>query len=163
MAGRGPAGKDPATRARRNKPTTPETKLGAPKKAKQPPLPVLWLTKVVDGEPKRYRFAWPARTRTWWKKWGESPQAGSFTATDWDYLLDTALLHARYWQGETGVAGELRLRIAKFGATPEDRARLRMSFAEPDVGEQKPAPASGARSRFGDLRVVEGGQPAATG
>lgn len=78
---------------------------------------------------------WPVVTLTWWNTWRNSSQAASFTETDWDFLVDTALLHARFWKGDEKVAGELRLRVAKFGATPEDRARLRMQVGEP--GEQR--------------------------
>lgn len=58
---------------------------------------------------------------------GESPLSTEYTETDWSFLLDTAYLHALYWKGDFRVAGELRLRVAKFGATPEDRARLGFS------------------------------------
>ncbi len=47
-------------------------------------------------------------------------------------MLDTAVLHAEFWLGDRSVAAELRLRAAKFGATPEDRARLKISVGEPD-------------------------------
>ena len=87
--------------------------------------------------------------------WGESAQAAHFTATDWEFLLETALLHARFWGGEASLAGELRLRVAKFGATPEDRQRLRYEFAE----EPPPKPTSQGRvsERYADLRVIPGG------
>ena len=69
--------------------------------------------------------------------WAESPLSADFTETDWDFLLDTALIHARYWMGTMSLAGELRLRVAKFGATPEDRARLRIQFASADESEDR--------------------------
>lgn len=77
---------------------------------------------------------WPAQTCRWWEGWRRSPQAVTFTATDWDFLLDSALLHAALWRGDTRVAAELRLRLAAFGATPADRARLRLSVKEPAAG-----------------------------
>lgn len=66
---------------------------------------------------------------------GASAQAELMTATDWSFLLDTALIHARFWSGDPSVAGELRLRVAKFGATLEDRARLRIMFADADKAD----------------------------
>jgi len=51
--------------------------------------------------------------------------------------LDTAVLHAEFWMGDRSLAGELRLRAAKFGATPEDRARLKIAIGDPD---KPPAP-----------------------
>lgn len=73
------------------------------------------------------------------------------TGTDWDFLLDTALLHAELWSGNRSVAAELRLRVAKFGATPEDRARLRIQVGD---GEKPPTAKKPAASRYAHLRVV---------
>jgi hypothetical protein len=89
--------------------------------------------------------------------WAESPLAEEFTATDWSELLDTAVLHGAYWSGELRMAGELRLRVAKFGATPEDRARLRITFAvadEKERGAGKPAPKRRSRKAAVDPREV---------
>jgi hypothetical protein len=87
--------------------------------------------------------------------WARSPQSELFTESDWSELLDTALLHARLWRGEVSVASELRLRVAKFGATPEDRARLRIQFAQADEADAKrPAPVAPAVDRFGKLEAV---------
>lgn len=117
MAGRGPAPKDPSQRRRRN----------------TPPAPAVMVT--IDDELRGMDLPegveWPAATLHWWQTWRESAQAQAFTPTDWDFLLDTALLHAEMWSGNGGVAAELRLRVAKFGATPEDRARLRLSVEHP--------------------------------
>lgn len=136
MAGRGPAPKDPEKRRRRNTSPVPPTVLSGDGSSHGPELP-----SYVD---------WPAPTKAWWETWRSSPQAGSLTATDWDFLLDTALLHARLWEGDSKAAAELRLRVAKFGATPEDRARLRMTIEEPDT---KPAASRGSGS-YSHLRVV---------
>jgi hypothetical protein len=109
----------------------------------------------IEKEGELVEFAWPARTLEWWTMWRDSPLSATFTSTDWSELLDTALLHARFWRGEVKLAGELRLRVAKFGATPEDRARLRITFAQADEAEAKqpqtPAGAA-ARARRGPLK-----------
>jgi len=128
MAGRGPAptGKGEGTR-RRNAPPT---------------LTVVKADGVERGPALPADIEWPDATLDWWDTWRSSPQASTFTDTDWSFLLDTALLHMAFWDGDAGVAAELRLRVAKFGATPEDRARLRLSIgAAPD----KPAPAGSGR------------------
>lgn len=101
----------------------------------QPDLPEFDVTLEVDGQLKSQRFVWPERTREWWRMWAASPLSSEFTETDWSELLDTAMLHARFWSGDHKVAPELRLRVAKFGATPEDRARLRIQFATADKVE----------------------------
>lgn len=156
MAGRGPAPKDPNKRVRRNgEPTALRVIHAEP--TPQPALPEFDLQIEVDGELISQTFAWPERTREWWRMWSESPLTDDYTQTDWDFLLDTALLHAKFWQGETKHAAEMRLRVAKFGATPEDRARLRIQFAQADEAEEKrgrgPAPSS--RTRRGPLKAVD--------
>lgn len=144
MAGHGNTiPKDPAERRRRN--AAPEQVEIAPdEQLRGPNLP-------IDVLPNREQ--WHPRTREWWRTWRTSPQAQTFTATDWDFLLDTALMHHTMWsKGRWEFAGELRLRAAKFGATPEDRLRLRMKVVVPDAPttpEDKP------ESRYGHLRAVD--------
>lgn len=153
MAGRGPAPKDPKDRARRNK--DPQAlRVIAAEPVEQPELPMFDVTTEVDGELRTQRFSWPERTREWWQMWADSPLSDEFTSTDWSELLDTALLHARFWTGDTKVASELRLRVAKFGATPEDRARLRIQFAAADAADEKRPTVDGARQRRGPLKAV---------
>ena len=157
MAGRGPAPKDPNKRARRNGDPVALRVLTAEPMA-QPPLPDFDVQIEVDGDLVSQSFAWPARTREWWQMWADSPLSGDFTSTDWSELLDTALIHAQFWNGNVKVAGELRLRVAKFGATPEDRARRRIAFASAEMAEDDAAKSTGqqsARQRRGPLKAVE--------
>ena len=83
---------------------------------------------------------WPAMTRRWWLTWRKSPQAQTFTDTDWDFLLDTALIHAAFVTGAVALAGELRLRVSRFGATPEDRMRLKLTIGKPAPAATPAAP-----------------------
>lgn len=87
--------------------------------------------------------------------WADSELAERFISSDWSFLLDTALLHTAVWSGELDKLPELRIRVAKFGATPEDRARLRIQFAEADQAEARNT-ASGvaARNRRGPLKAA---------
>ncbi|MCX5158090.1 hypothetical protein OOK39_02080 [Streptomyces sp. NBC_00264] len=149
MAGRGPQPKDPSRRARGNKDPVPQTVLRF-EHAEPPDLPTLQVLK--DGDLVEHQ--WPARTLDWWEMWKASPQAEHFSSTDWDFLLDTAVVHARLWSGEMSAAGELRLRVAKFGATPEDRARLRMQFAQADEADSKRPEGRSARERRGTLHAL---------
>ena len=75
---------------------------------------------------------WHPMTVVWWEAWRSSPQATRMlTAPDWQFLLDTALMHHHMWQnGRWDFASEVRLRVAKFGATPEDRLRLHLEIDE---------------------------------
>jgi hypothetical protein len=52
------------------------------------------------------------------------------------------------------LAAEVRLRVAKFGATPEDRARLRMVFADADEKDERRAAKSSSRDRRGGLKAL---------
>src|SRR4051812_11308655 len=71
---------------------------------------------------------WHPATLQWWGDIRRSPVAQVLTAVDWDFLLDTAVLHSAFWSGDHKVAAELRLRVAKFGmSSPEDRLRLRLT------------------------------------
>lgn len=155
MAGRGPAPKDPSKRARRNADPVPLRVLIA-EATEQPNLPTDVTVTDRDGVPEAH--SWPSQTRDWWQMWADSPLSADFTSTDWSFLLDTAMLHAAYWTGDLKVAGELRQRVAKFGATPEDRARLRITFAAADEAEEK-RPRSGASSkeRRGVLKALPEG------
>lgn len=112
MAGRGPAPK--AERSRPN-----DT---ARRKAE--------FTKVADdGElrgPDLPEMDWHPRTVAWFETWRRSPMAQTFLDADWDFLIDTALLHTEMWNGSPGLAAEIRLRVGKLAGTPEDRLRLRL-------------------------------------
>lgn len=154
MPRRGPLPKDPAARARRNA-VTPVRVVQATAAA-QPKLPPLMVSYIdADGQSRSRRIAWPALTREWWAMWADSPLAAEFTATDWDFLRDTARLHAEYWRGNLKVAAELRLRVAKMGATPEDRARLRVQFADADEKDDKRAARSSVPDPYAGLHAVD--------
>ncbi|MFJ3248310.1 hypothetical protein [Streptomyces sp. NPDC086782] len=78
-------------------------------------------------------------TRLMWDEWRSSPQAQTFLGSDWTFLIDTALMHHTMWaKGRWEFASEVRLRVAKFGATPEDRARLKLKVDDPTNAPQKP-------------------------
>ena len=151
MAGMGPAPKDPSRRARRNKDPQPQTILRF-EHAEPPELP----TFAIEKDGNLLEWTWPTRTVEWWESWKASPQAEHFSSTDWQFLLDTALIHARFWMGEMSAASELRLRVAKLGATTEDRARLRMQFAQADEADARRPERSQSRERYGNLRALPG-------
>jgi hypothetical protein len=135
MGGRGPAPKEALSRPRDEARRRAQMVLVTPDdQVRGPELP--------DG------YEWPEETREWWETWRRSPQAQTWLATDWSFLLDTALLHADFWLGDRSVEAGLRLRVAKFGATPEDRLRLRIAVTEPTVQDRTPNPRlSAARKR----------------
>ena len=107
----------------------------------------------LTGEPR----GWPSMTRRWWETWRKAPQSQTFADTDWDFLLETALIHRAFMLGDLKQAAELRLRVAKFGATPEDRMRLRLQVIAPDAAKapavSKPAGSAGRKDRL--LKAVQ--------
>lgn len=141
MAGRGPAPKSERSRpndtARREAEFTTVAPDGV---TRGPDLP--------EGN-------WHPRTVAWWQTWRTSPLSRNLTEADWDFLLDTALLHSELWNGTPSLAAELRLRVAKFGATPEDRMRLRIRIDE-DAKDapKKPAAKVSSRRRASLLKLV---------
>lgn len=87
-------------------------------------------TKVADdGQvrgPDLPAYPWNERTVAWYATWRRSPMAATFIDADWDFLIDTAMLHTQMWDGNPGLAAEIRLRVGKLAGTPEDRLRLRI-------------------------------------
>jgi hypothetical protein len=150
MAGHGPAPKPASRRAGHSNADVIPLRVLVAESVEQPDLPDFDIER--DGE--LVSFSWPAQTVAWWQMWADSPLSANFTSTDWSELLDTSILHARLWRGDHKVAGELRLRVAKFGATPEDRARLRITFAQANEAEDKPPVASSSRARRGGLKAL---------
>ncbi|KTR77991.1 hypothetical protein NS234_04785 [Microbacterium oxydans] len=136
MPGKGPLPKDAATRVRRNK-TGASLRVIEVQPTKQPELPTRY--KSVDSEEGRFTdiVDWPTATVEWWSMWAASPLSTEFTDSDWEELKMAALLHAQFVEGDYKLAGELRLRTAKFGTTPEDRARLKIQFALADEAEER--------------------------
>jgi len=117
MPGRGPAPKVERTREADNKIREAQTT----KVSADGVLRGFVLPKDID---------WHPRTKAWWASWRTSPIAQTFTSNDWDFLLDTALLHNEMWNGSTNLAAEIRLRVSAFGSTPESRLRLRIKITD---------------------------------
>jgi hypothetical protein len=148
MGGRGPAPSHNTQKTGHRKPDALRVLDFKPAEA-----PELTFITRPGGDP------WPQQTLRWWDHWVNSPQAEGMAQVDWDYMLDTAMLHAQMWDGDTKLAGEIRLREAKYGATPEDRARLRMTYADADEKEDKAAKRKAAgmssRERYGNLVPIQ--------
>lgn len=135
------ARKDPSQRARRNAENRP-FRVIEHLRVEQPPLPPKF---PYDGK----MYAWPALTREWWDHWSDTTLNEGFTVHDWDYLMDTAVIHAKHWMGlDMKAGGELRQRLAKFGVTPEDRARLRIVMVDADTAEDKAKKAADLNSKI---------------
>lgn len=142
MAGRGPAGKAQHTRTR-NDPNF--TNLVADGTLYGQPLPddvLPW-----DAENGAYE-EWHPQTVRWWNSIRSFPLLADEPDLGWQFLVDTALMHHTMWRkGKWEFAAELRLRMAKYGATPEDRMRLKITVQAPAPGEvEQSSAAPGAAS-----------------
>lgn len=107
---------------------------------------------------------WSTMTIKWWKTWRESAQAMLMIETDWEVMLETALLHNEFWKpameavtGANGkitkraksrsaaelksLAGEIRQRLEAFGATYRDRQTRRIKVVTKMTAEEKQAQA----------------------
>lgn len=130
MAGRGPAPKESRQRADKTvkRESLRNDEVLGPELPDPVYLPVYYKEHAEDDVPR-----WHPLTVRWWENWRRSPQAVKLlTDPDWDFLLDTAVAHHVSWcTGKFDMLGELRIRVAKYGATPEDRLRLKVEIEDP--------------------------------
>lgn len=114
--------KDADDRLRRNRDTIATTVLEEwDGKVRGPELP--------DG------YTWYKETKLWWEHWRCSPQASVMTDLDWDELIMAAMLYNECWRRGKGISPQAKVQCfaqvrrvtAAFGATFEDRLKLRMS------------------------------------
>ncbi|MEU1353874.1 hypothetical protein ABZ410_08210 [Streptomyces cinnamoneus] len=90
-----------------------------------------------------------AGARRFWKTWASAPQTQHWAETDWAELEITVKLVDTFYLGDAKLAGEIRQRVGRWGATTEDRARLRMSFDQQALEEReeiKEPPSGGVTS-----------------
>lgn len=127
MAGRGPAPKEDPVR--RNAPVYETAQVEWDGRQRGPDLPAL---SQINQWGESAEFEWNPMTLEWWDNLRNSPQAMVMHQSDWDMMLQTAMLHTRFWNGglksteSTNLAAEIRRRLADYGATYADRQRLRM-------------------------------------
>lgn len=101
---------------------------------------------------------WHPMTRALWDSLRRSPLLAEEPELGWVFLIDTALMHSVMWsKGKWEFASEVRLRLAKYGATPEDRLRLRLKITTP-ADQDKPTEATPAETaaRRRSLRIADG-------
>lgn len=143
MAGRGPAPK--ASRARkRDEPDT--TLLVDDGGLHGPELPEGVLP---DGDD------WHPQTLALWDALRRNPLLVDEPDLGWQFLIDTALMHHTMWQkGRWEFASEVRLRVAKYGATPEDRLRLKVKILTPEDKPAESATPASATARRRNLHIA---------
>lgn len=91
---------------------------------------------------------WHAETVEWWAALARSPEASEFSALDWLQLRLVARLMDQFVREPSRqLLAELRLQFAKFGLSPEDRARLRWEAKALESDEQAGPTSSPSRQR----------------
>jgi hypothetical protein len=102
---------------------------------------------VLAGPELPSNIEWHPMTVALWDALRRSPLLAEEPPLGWHFLMDTALMHSTMWEkGRWEFASEVRLRLAKFGVTPEDRARLRIKVVTPADKKRKEEPATPAAS-----------------
>lgn len=115
MAGRGPVGKPEHVRQRNDAEFEKFAETGE-----------LFGSPLPDGVLPNDE-QWHPQTVALWDSLRRSPLLKDEPELGWQFLIDTALMHHTMWlKGKWEFASEVRLRVAKFGATPEDRMRLKI-------------------------------------
>lgn len=82
--------------------------------------------------------AWHPETKEWWDMWRRSAIAPLLEESDWNALRRTAVLHSEFWFGTlpptqmVSFAAEIRRVESMYGATVEDRLKLRMKINDPE-------------------------------
>lgn len=147
MAGRGPAPKDPNKRARRNADPIPLRVVHADPAAQPELADLLGEANPLTGS------QWQPATLTFWRHLGEFPTTENLQNAQWSSLARAVAIDDAMLAGETKLAAESRLRLAKYGIDPDDLARLRVQIVQADEAEEKRSPAGGqaARQRRGPL------------
>lgn len=65
---------------------------------------------------------WGARTAAWWESLATVAGSDTWTPADWQYAMDTALVHRAVWQdGDLTQLKELRMREQSMGISPAAR------------------------------------------
>lgn len=129
----GPAPKEKATR--RNTPTFEPRAVEWDGVTRGFDLPVV--LQETDRYEGPYPLQWHERTQKWWDKWRNSAQAMVMQESDWEALLETAVLHTRFWNGGlkptelANLSAQISRRVASYGATYEDRLKLRLVLKNP--------------------------------
>jgi hypothetical protein len=97
----------------------------------------------IDAPELPFSGRYSQATCDWYGTWCRSPQAGTFTPTDWQRLHMIAPLVNEYWvEPSPKLMAEIRLNESLLGATHVDRLRGRIKV-------EKPRPDSGSGSAAG--------------
>jgi hypothetical protein len=106
---------------------------------------------------------WPALVERWWENVRRMPHCALWTATDWDFAVETAFLKLAFWteynagEVKSTLATEIRRREDMLGVTGEARRKLRIRYVDPG------APVAAVEEPAEDLVVEEQGAAGGSG
>lgn len=83
-------------------------------------------------------FPWPTNTLRWYRTMSTMPHAVIWTAADWEFVFETAEVHARFTEGWKGTAAsELRQRVKLLGGYADALRDLRIRYIDPKRSKTK--------------------------
>jgi len=143
IAGRKPADRPTVTR---HKPTVDWTEVAAvPYTGPKPELPTSRQVMTPKGE--LQEFPIEPRTRVWWEAISSMPHCILWQDSDWQFAVDTAMVHADACHGKTTAMAELRMREKVMGTTVDARRDLRIRYVEPEPETPAIAPVASLDDR----------------
>jgi hypothetical protein len=89
----------------------------------------------------RWLGRWPEATKRWWKLISTMPHCVLWSESDWSFAQDTALVAARFHEGDMRAAAELRNREKVLGTTVDYRRDLRIRYVS-EVEDDEASPAT---------------------
>lgn len=151
MAGIGPAPKDPSKRARTNSSPVPLRVVTAAPAVQPDLVDLLGELNPVTGE------AWKPATIALWRSLADFPTTTSLQLAQWHSLARAMIADDAYVSGHSKLAGEARLRLAKYGIDPDDLTRLRVQVVAADGAEQRQvtSPAQSAQEHYSGLKLAD--------
>src|SRR5881394_3167732 len=71
---------------------------------------------------------WPPATKRWWRVVTHMPHCILWNATDWQFAYDTAMMVAKFHEGDWRTAPEIRQRERMMGTTFDSRREIRVRY-----------------------------------
>jgi hypothetical protein len=143
MTGRKPSDRPTVTR---HKPTVDWTDvINVPYTGEKPTLPETREVMNKAGDVAVYPIT--SATRDWFDAVCSMPHCVLWGPSDWQFAVDTALVHAQAAVGVISAASELRQREKIMGTTVDARRDLRIRYVDPEPVSESLAPVNDLAER----------------
>lgn len=119
--------------------------VNTPYSGPKPDLPKSRMIMNPKGELQEF----PLETRTfeWWDAISTMPHCILWTKSDWQFAVDTAMVHADAAHGKTTAMAELRQREKIMGTTVDARRDLRIRYIDQEAEAVEIAPVASLTDR----------------